>query len=93
MTDDDIARKLAATPMTDRPMEWKPAPGELREEATTESELFAGYRDGIMFAPASELVANLEAMARELATVRELVELLVDWAGARDKPPADTPDD
>jgi hypothetical protein len=54
---------------------------------TSESELLAG--SGIVFTPASEYIAALDALALEVATIRELCELLVDWAGARDRVPAD----
>jgi hypothetical protein len=51
-------------------------------ELLTESQLFDGYANaGIVLAPASEVVATLELIAREVATIRELVELLVAWAG------------
>jgi hypothetical protein len=62
----------------------------------TERELFAGLRgqldeSGVLLGPAPEVVELLEAMAREVAVCRELLELLVDWAGARDRPQVDEP--
>jgi len=38
-----------------------------------------------------ELQAQLDEMTRELSTIRELLELLVDWAGARDRKVDDDP--
>jgi hypothetical protein len=53
-----------------------------------EDERFAAQGVDVPLLEVAALGPMLDAMAREISVCRELLELLVDWAGARDRPPS-----